>query len=38
LDGAILAELEPLRQSAARVESLLGTHALVASANGCAKY
>jgi len=38
LEEAILAELEPLRQSAARVESLLGTHALVASANACVKY
>jgi transposase len=38
LEQAILAELEPLRQSAARVESLLGTHALVACANACAKY
>ena len=38
LEETILAELEPLRQSAARVESLLGTHALVASANACVKY
>jgi transposase len=38
LEQAILGELEALRQSPARVRRLLGTHAIVASANACVKY
>lgn len=38
LEEAVLAELEPLWQSADAVGGLLGIRALVASANVCAKY